>query len=160
SVEQVAELQRGLKERAIDVLIVDPLYLCLLAGSGPTGPKAENLFDVGPLLLAIAQACLSIGVTPVLAHHTKKGSSASLKPLDLDDLAYSGVAEFSRQWLLLSRREEYEPGTGIHRMLLNVGGSAGQSGLWALEIAEGVIGEDFTGRKWEVAVATATEARQ
>ncbi len=33
----------------------------------------------------------------------------------LDDLAGSGVAEFSDQWLLVSRRRPFEVGTGRER---------------------------------------------
>ena len=33
---------------------------------------------------------------------------------------------------------------------MNAGGSDGQSGIWSVDIAEGVIDEDFGGREWNV----------
>ena len=66
----------------------------------------------------------------VLLHHTSRGANRqrNFAPATLEDLAYSGVSEFSRQWLLLSRRSEYVPGTGRHELWFSVGGSAGHSG--------------------------------
>jgi replicative DNA helicase len=159
----MAALQKGLKDAGVEVLIVDPLYLCMLGGQEPGKPplRPENLFDVGPLLLAVTRSCLGAGVTPILIHHTKKGTSgAREQELDLDDLAYAGLAEFCRQWMLISRRERFEPGSGLHKIWLNVGGSAGQCGLWSVDLDEGVLNEHFGGRKWDVTVASATAARQ
>ncbi len=153
-------LRAGLSRDGIEVLILDPLYLALLAGQGPGAARPEDLFAMGPLLLGITRTCLDVGTTPVLIHHAKKNLGGSAEPLDLDDLAYAGVAEFARQWILINRREQYEPGTGSHRLWLNVGGSIGHGGLWSLDIEEGVLDDEFGGRKWEAAVATATETRQ
>ncbi len=158
--DQLAALGAGLKGDRVEVLIFDPLYLALLSGQGPNALKAENLFDMGPLLMGVTKTCLNAGTTPALAHHTKRDSARKRDPLDLDDLAYAGIAEFARQWLLISRREEFEPGTGLHKLWLNAGGSAGQSGLWSVDIDEGVIDENFAGRKWDATVKTATEARK
>jgi hypothetical protein len=68
------------------------------------------------------------------------------------DLAGAGIGQFMRQWLLTSRRERYNAEEGIHKLHFHFGGSAGHSGEMHLDIATGVIGDDFQGRKWEVMV--------
>jgi hypothetical protein len=150
----VAELARGLKESKVEVAMIDPCYLCLTAGSDGKELSAANLFDIGPLLLSIAQACKDANVTPVLVHHTKKTLTDPYVPLELPDLAFSGFAEFGRQWVLINRREKYQGG-GDHKLWLGYGGCAGQGGCLAVDIAEGELREDFTGRTWGVTVKPA-----
>jgi DNA primase catalytic core len=164
--DHLARLHAGLVRDRVEVLIIDPLYLSLLAGVKPGTLKAENLFDMGPLLQSVTRIALDAGATPLFAHHSRKGTGSTgarhqkeAEPLDLDDLAFAGVAEFARQWLLVSRRQVYEPGTGHHELWLTAGGSFGHGGLWALDIEEGALGDNFDGRTWEVAVKAAAEHR-
>ena len=155
NVEHLRDLADVIRARHIEVLIVDPAYLCLLSGVPANGAQASNLFDMGPIYLQFARFCLEAGATPILAIHAKKGRGN--EPLDLDDLTFAGVAEFARQWLLLSRRKDYE-GDGLHQLWLNIGGSSGHSFVGHLDINEGVIDEEFGGRTWAAAVESCREA--
>jgi len=155
--DQLKALRVGLKRDGVQVVIIDPLYLSLLAGA--VGIKAENLFETGPLLMHITQICHSVGATLILVHHTTKPSARKNEPLDLTDLAFSGIAEFARQFILVNRREPFEPGSGKHNLWLVVGGSVGHSGQYALDIDEGTLADDFTGRCWSVAIKRATDVR-
>jgi replicative DNA helicase len=150
-------LGRFLREEGIEVACLDPLYLCLLDGGRTV--SASNLYEVGPLLWQAARACLDAGATPVFVHHaTKTAGRRAAGPgeaLDLDDLAFSGVAEFARQWILVSRREPFEPGSGRHRLVLAAGGSAGHAGRWDVLVEEGSAGVNLTGRHWLVKVRAA-----
>jgi hypothetical protein len=146
-------LEQFLLADSIEVLFVDPAYLAM------PGADAGNLMIQGELLRSVGDLCQRLGVTMVLAHHTKKTTGRD--PYDvpeLSDIAWSGFAEFGRQWWLLNRREKYEPGTGQHKLWLSVGGSAGHGGLWAVDVDEGVR-SDPEGRRWQVSVTSALEAR-
>jgi hypothetical protein len=161
NVEHMDYLRRVLERERVELFVLDPLYLTLLAGMGRDAAQASNLYEMGPLFQNVTRACLEVGATPVLVHHTKRGAAASREPLGLEDLAYAGVAEFARQWLLLSRREPYDGAhPGSHKLWMNAGGSAGHGGLWALDIEEGEADDDLDGRVWDVTVSTATEQRE
>lgn len=155
---QLAELSRRIRARGVEVVGIDPIYLCLLAGAQGARLNTANLFDVGPLLQAAITACSP--ATPVLVHHSKKSmTDGPYGQPDLDDLSMAGFAEFARQWLLLKRSGRHEPGSGLHRLWLSLGGSVGHSGEWEIEINEGRLLDDFTGRTWKVTVQVASEAR-
>jgi replicative DNA helicase len=156
SLGDLTELKRGLSERRAEVVLIDPLYLSLLKGNTEINPG--SIYGMGPLLMDVAHACSVVGATPILMHHGKKGAKSPrdpYRPMELDDLSGAGVAEFARQWLLLSRREAFKPGS--HRLWLGVGGSVGHGGLWGVDVEEGQPTGDFSGRTWLVAVNTAGE---
>jgi len=89
----------------IETLVIDPAYLAM------PGADAGNLFVQGELLRTMTEVCGGNGVQLILAHHTKNRREP-YEPPELSDIAWSGFQEFARQWILLGRRERYEPGTG------------------------------------------------
>ncbi|MCE5302845.1 MAG: AAA family ATPase [Planctomycetaceae bacterium] len=145
-------LRRFIMDDELEVLAIDPAYLCL------PGADAGNLFTQGDLLRGMSKVCSDTGCTMILAHHTRKTKTDPFSPPELEDIAWAGFQEFARQWLLVGRREAYEPGTGEHRLWLSVGGSAGHTALWALDISEGTR-ESEGGRFWQVGLMHADEAR-
>lgn len=155
-------LRTALQAGQVEVVFIDPAYLCLMSGNPDL--RVNNVFSVGPLLLSVSRLCQGIGATLVLVHHASKGAefnrAQSGEPMELEDLSQAGFAEFARQWLLVNRRAKFEPGSGKHRLWLNVGGSTGQSGLWGVDIDEGKLGDDFGGRMWDVRVLGVDEARR
>ena len=157
SEDQLTALATFIKDNEIEVVILDPLYLCLLTGGHAIDPA--NLFDVGPLLKKITETCLKAGATPLLVHHFRKNRENPNGPPELEDLSFAGIQEFARQWLLVNRRERYEPGSGEHKLWFSVGGSDGHSGEWAVNIAEGTVDDDFRDREWNVSIDRASDAR-
>src|SRR5262249_43211697 len=63
-------LATALRDNKVGVVFIDPAYLCQLAGT--PGLEANNMFQVGPLLLRVARICQEAGTTLVLVHHTTK----------------------------------------------------------------------------------------
>ncbi|WP_339736255.1 AAA family ATPase [uncultured Gimesia sp.] len=150
--EDLSKLSNFLEFRKIKVVFIDPLYLCLCGGSKVVSPS--NLYEVGPILGRITETCLKAGATPIIVHHSTKGTAKPSEdsPITLNDLAFAGVTEFFRQWVLLNKREEYSQADGFHQIRMSVGGSAGQSGCWNVDVREGVLDKNFRGRRWDVQV--------
>jgi hypothetical protein len=90
-------------------------------------------------------------------HHTTRQAGKEFEPLELTSLAWAGISEFCRAWVLVNRRERYEEGSGLHRLWMSAGGSAGHSGCWAVTIEEGCRG-DIGGRVWRTQVLSRSEA--
>jgi|GEM_PF-1700363 len=143
-----------IEKHALEVLILDPAYLCM-----PLGDSAANLFLVGVMLSDLTKVTAETGTSIILCHHTKKnGAGSAFDPPELDNIAWSGFQEWTRQWLLLGRRAAYNPeNNGHHELWLSAGGSAGHSGLWAVNVDEGSR-QDQGGRRWDVSVSKASTA--
>jgi len=143
-----------IQQHALEVVIVDPLYLSLLDPTD-TG-RTSDLFYMGSKLFPLTELAQSLGVTFWVCHHFRKTAQPDIdEPAGLEELAQSGVCEWARAWCLLERREPYN-GDGRHALWCRLGGSAGHGGLWGLTIDEGTHAD---GRKWEVEVSPVSDAR-
>lgn len=151
----IRRIVRYVRDKSLDVLILDPFYL--MAG---LSEDASNMFVVGELLAKLQSVGTETGVTLVIAHHFRKlGFNDQFAIPELSFLAWSGFEQFARQWMLLNRREAFDPETGLHKLWLSVGGSAGHGGSFAVDAFEGRP-TDEGGRSWEVSVRMASEVQR
>lgn len=148
--EHMAATREHLRKYRPDVLAIDPAFQALAAA------RPEDLFAMGGLLGSINDLCRSEGATFVLVHHSRKPTAGPYAPTTLDDISYAGFREFFRQWILLSRRSQYETGAGIHELRVDVGGSARHSWCAALTIDEGRFREPH----WSVLVRSIAESKE
>lgn len=137
--------QQCLKTSGAEVAIFDPLYLSI---ENKQSSQEEN----GQQLNQLVKTILDANCLPIIVDHTKLSSEnvKQYQPLQLSDLSGAGKSNFFRQWLLLGRRERFEPavdGVQNHRLWLTVGGSAGHAGQWALDIEE--TNESITDRSYQ-----------
>ena len=135
-------VQAFLTENEAEVVFIDPVYRAL------SGADAGNVFIMGARLDAIHEAVQAVGATPILLHHIKRNRVDPNNPPDLQDLSWAGFAEHAGQWFMLGRRVPFTPNPrGLHELELNIGGRAGQSGRWGLDIEEGILDSEM-GRYW------------
>jgi hypothetical protein len=124
------KLHEQLRAQECQVVILDPMYLCL------EGVQMNNLVEVGSRLRTFCLMCQDVPCTPVFVHHTLKHIKPTNEPLQLSDLAFAGFAEFARQWLLIRRRTYYR-NDGKHDLILSCGGSAGHGEMLSVSVDEG-----------------------
>jgi hypothetical protein len=140
-------LRRIIVDKDAVCVVIDPAYLSI------RGDDARNLFAMGSLLRPLADICNATGCTILIVHHCKRSKYGAGDPATLDDIAWSGFAEFAAQWLLVSRRRRFDPDFGRHELWFGAGGRAGHHGLWALDASEGVA-RGREPRKWKTAIRT------
>ncbi len=147
----IATLHNFVTANRIEVLAIDPAYLCM-----GIGDDASNAFKFGDVLMNLTRLANDTGVTPILAAHTNKNCPPGAE-LELSNIAYSAFPQWARQWFLLNRREVYDKANpGSHKLFVSYGGSAGHSGSWAVDIEEGDI---RFGRRWEYQIRPASDVR-
>ncbi len=156
SLNDLDAFAKVLDDTAGEVPILDNLMLML------SGDNAGNVYAMGGVLGNAVRLCSERGATPLFVHHFKRTRATAdpFAPGELIDLTQAGVAEIAGQWMLLTRRQPYNPvEAGEHRLWLNIGGRMGHSSLHALDIHEGSRA-DPGGRRWEVEVFKADEVKR
>lgn len=157
--EHLEAIANKVIELRCHVVILDPLYLMLLGGSDrPINPS--DMFQMGMLLKSVDEAIKKTGATLVLVHHATKAAGRTFQPLDLDDLSQAGIAAFARQWMLLSPKAKFDTNTGTHELFLEIGGSAGHFGSYAMTVVEGRSDDPINGKRWHVLLKDANTARE
>jgi hypothetical protein len=84
-------------------------------------------------MLDLAQKMAAAGCTLILVHHTagdrfRNQAGRAHEPLELADLAWPGITNSVRQWVLVARAEDYELDTRTSELWLSIGGSGMQAG--------------------------------
>lgn len=131
-------LRWSLEKYGARVLFIDT------ASKAMPGEQASNAIKNQELLMAVSEICKDLSVTFVLVHHTHKLKNP-YRPLSFDDVLFSGFAEHFGQWIFVSRRKPYDPPkdgeSRVHRLFMNVGGRAGHSGIYSVDIDEGSLNQ-------------------
>ena len=152
------DVMEGLiRQKDYKAIFVDPAYLCLLDSN--TASKAGNVFVMGAALQPLSEVGQKTGCLVGLVHHFGKWTdSINCSPAELGELSQSGLAEWARQWLLLSRRSPYMY-DGKHSLYLTAGGSLGQADQLAVDIDEGDLSDAGLRTKWQVSVKYIVQAQ-
>lgn len=154
--EDIAEIEKFISENGIEFFAVDPAYFAL---RGLESDSPGNLFKMANLLEPLARLSERTSCVFALVHHNNRTSMKHYEPPELSDVAWSGFSEWAGQWVLLSRREAFDPSqNGEHKLWLNAGGRDGHSQLVGVNIREGRE-EDAHGRQWSVECVSANDAR-
>lgn len=131
-------LRTCIEDHEVDVLIIDPAYLSLMAGD-TQNRSPSNVYAMGSILREVGSIGQDTGCTIIFAHHTRKpGMGERYNQTEFDQLTQTGFQEWARQWLLLGRAEKYA-GLGHHKLWLDIGGSAGHFGSYVLHVNEGEL---------------------
>jgi hypothetical protein len=137
---------------------LDPAYLLF----ADVSEASHNDMAMGATLRVLTELGKRTGCTIALVAHNRKGRLQHQKkydPPELAEIAHAGYAAWARWFVLLGTRKEFDSEAGNHSLHMRTLGSAGHSGLWALDIHEGRQANPG-GRVWQVAVKTAAEVRE
>ena len=148
----MAEFEAVLKERKIDVVVIDPFNKAI-------GKGAETLSNSAltqQYLQGLDDVCARCKVTPIIDNHSGKGSrrkpngAVNRDETSLSHQLYGGVSSWMRQWAELLRMKPYED-NGEHELLISVGGSNGQASRFALHVQE-TLASKTSRWNWRLAV--------
>lgn len=151
-------IERFVADEGLKLLVIDPAYFLLR----DVGDSLANATLIGAALEPLSHVCHKLGCSIVVVAHNRKGRASDQKRFDpptLEEVAGAGLDQWTRFWLLLGPRKEWDGDTGSHWLWLRTGGSAGHGNLFAVDVFEGKH-SDEGGRTWEPIVTTATDERK
>ena len=133
--DQLDSLRDTIEELNGEIVAIDPAYLSM---GGDV--EASNLLSMGALLRRIGELAQEMKVTLLFCHHTNKQLHIG-QVCQLTHLTQSGWREWPRQWFLINRTKVFDSNarSRIHNLIINIGGSAGHSGLFDVTIDEGCV---------------------
>ena len=152
--KHIQSLRSWIVNEDLSVVMIDPVYMMLPS----IGGDAKDVFAMGPIIDSLREVASDTGCAIVVAHHFHKlpqDKATAIPELHMASMA--GWREGARQWILLNRREKFDPTTpGVHKLWMTAGGSAGHCEGLALDVDEGRIRD---GRKWDVQVRSIHDAK-
>jgi len=141
--------------RQKQILVIDPLHNFF----GSMAKDAANTPALSVKIADLSQRLADIGCTPIFVAHTagdrnRTQQGNDYRPLNIMDLAWPGVYNAVRQYVMVSRVDAFEKETRTSRLWLNIGGSAlTDGGLFQATATEGVHHD-----RWDTRVQPATVA--
>jgi AAA domain-containing protein len=148
----LSALEESIEKHKPVVVFIDPTYLAM------GGAETTNVFSMGERLGNLTRLCTKKGITPVLLHHLRGSRANSFTQATLDELTMAGFSEWAGQWILLSRREKYDPDDPLFRLWINFGGREITPSAWGIDIFEGK-NEDKGGKVWDTELMRQDEIR-
>jgi hypothetical protein len=159
SKKDLDDIARFIDQNKIGLMFLDPAYQMM---RGMRSDDAGNLFAMAQFLDPLAKLGIQTGCTICIVHHNSRGATRANagEPAELSDISWSGFAEWAGQWLLLSRRERFDPDSnGEHYLWLSAGGRDGHSNLVGVNVTEG-RSDQPGGMGWHIEVERASHVRQ
>jgi chemotaxis protein histidine kinase CheA len=150
--KMVTHLGHLVRKYNAGLVILDPLYLALGLSADV---KPESMFSMGPVLRRFVDACTETWATPVIVHHASQGLRPGRRML-LQNLSHAGLGQIARQWLLVNHRTPHDSVTGTSSLVMTTGGSMGHGDDYKVDVTEGKLNADFSGRTWDVTVSPYT----
>jgi hypothetical protein len=145
-------LRSLIKGEGLESIGLDPVYL-MFPG---LGDKATSIFEMGARLVELSRIVADCGCGLTLIHHFRGLNGDPYQEPELGWLSHAGFAQWARWWWLLNRRSKYDPeNRGFHELWLHLGGSAGHSAAYAIDVDEGLQ----PSHAWNVTFRYASEAR-
>lgn len=141
---------RYVAERCRDaaLCVIDPMYMAF----NVSGEDAKNVYAMGHRLGDLPRISQLTGCSILLLHHAK-GANAEKYNVgpSLSDVAFTGVGELARFWLLTKHRHPYRHGKGW--LYFRTGGQSGHEMETCVDIDEGVrVADDPDSRYWRTKV--------